>query len=139
MFAEVYNTENFVSSRFVRSGTNGSTKGKFFFMLFAGGCFNEVATRSKSYWKHCYLEATFINWTKRQRITFDWEKSCIQPTVKTAHTLQKKGKKINQTNGCGQVSFHFFIGFFQCLYVFFFCFSCFLLLYGNSRITIQKS
>ena len=65
----------------------GQQKGNFFFMLFAGGCFNEVATRSKSYWKHCYLEATFSNWTKRQRITFDWEKSCIQPTVKTAHTL----------------------------------------------------
>ena len=49
------------------------------------------------------------------------------------HILKKK-KTINQTNGCGQVSFHFFFGFLQCLYVFV-CLSCLSLLYGNSRIT----
>ena len=62
------------------------------------------------------------------------------------HTLEKinktkqnkKQKPINQTNGCGQVSFHFFFGFLRCLFVFV-CSSCLSLLYGNSRITINKS
>ena len=37
------------------------------------------------------------------------------------HTLKKEKKKtINQTNVCGQVGFHFFFSFLQCLYVFFF-------------------
>ena len=63
---EVYNTENFVLSRFLRSGTNGQTRGKLFFISFAGGCFSKVATYSKSYWKRCYLEAMFINWAKCQ-------------------------------------------------------------------------
>ena len=35
-------------------------------MLFSVGCFSEAATHFKSYWKHCYLEAMYINWTKRQ-------------------------------------------------------------------------
>ena len=57
-----FDTENlkFVLSQFVSNGTNGPTKGKFFFVLFSGGCHIEEATD--------YLEAIIINWTKRWRI-----------------------------------------------------------------------
>ena len=57
-----FDTENlkFVLSQFVSNGTNGPTKGKFFFVLFSDGCHIEEATD--------YLEAIIKNWTKRWRI-----------------------------------------------------------------------
>ena len=51
-FLPKFNAENFILSQFVLSGTNGPTRGKLFFVLFSGGRFTEVATYSKSYWKH---------------------------------------------------------------------------------------
>ena len=35
-------------------------------LIFSDGCVIEVTTYSKSCWQHCYLEAIFITWTKRE-------------------------------------------------------------------------
>ena len=48
-----FNTENSVWSHFILIGSNKITRGKLLFMLSSGGCFTEVTTFFKSYWKHC--------------------------------------------------------------------------------------
>ena len=50
-----FNTENSVWSHFILNGTNGLTRGKFFFIIFSGRCLAKVATYLKFYWKHQLL------------------------------------------------------------------------------------
>ena len=66
-------TEHSVWGQFILSGTNGLRSGKLFFILFSGGCFTELATYFKSYWKH---------WTRWKQTRSSMQVGHIIPTPK---------------------------------------------------------